>query len=85
MRTIDQNKVAREPLSFMASTVDHPVHYNKGKIEVIDFIEDQGLSFHEGNVVKYICRAPYKRAELEDLKKARWYLERRIEQMEKDE
>lgn len=40
--------------------VDHPAHYNTGSIEVIDFIEDQRLGFHLGNVVKYICRAPHK-------------------------
>ena len=34
----------------------NPNHYKKGKIEVIDFIEDQKLDFCEGNVVKYLCR-----------------------------
>ncbi|MDY2737114.1 DUF3310 domain-containing protein, partial [Intestinibacter sp.] len=37
--------------------VNHPAHYNTGKIEVIDYIEDQDLNFHLGNVVKYISRA----------------------------
>ena len=36
--------------------IDHPEYYNLGKIEVIDFIEDQKLGFHLGNVVKYMCR-----------------------------
>ena len=36
--------------------VKHPSHYNKGKIEVWDFIQDQELDFFEGNIVKYICR-----------------------------
>ena len=58
--------------------VHHPAHYNTGKIEVIDFIEDQQLGFHEGNVVKYICRAKHKETEIQDLKKAFWYLERRL-------
>jgi hypothetical protein len=62
--------------------VDHPRHYNAGKIEVIDAIEDWGLSFHLGNVVKYIARANYKGKPLEDLKKAQWYLNRAIERME---
>ena len=62
--------------------VNHPAHYTMGKIEVIDFLEDQKLGFHEANVVKYICRARYKDQELQDLKKARWYLDRRIEQLE---
>lgn len=41
----------------ITNAIDHPSHYNRGKIEVIDFIEDQGLSFHLGNVIKYITRA----------------------------
>jgi len=58
------------------STVEHPSHDNAGKIEVIDFIEDQRLGFHLGNVVKYIARSAHKGHEAEDLKKARWYLDR---------
>ena len=57
-----------------ADPVNHPSHYNTGKIEVIDFIEDQRLGFHLGNVVKYACRAQHKGDALEDLKKAHWYL-----------
>ncbi len=56
--------------------VNHPPHYNTGNIEVIDFIEDQGLDFRLGSVVKYVCRAKHKGTELEDLRKARWYLSR---------
>ena len=63
----------------MSDGVNHPAHYNAGKIEVIDFIEDQQLCFHAGNVVKYVARAPHKGRELEDLKKAAWYLNRLIE------
>lgn len=63
--------------------VNHPSHYNKGKIEVIDFIEDQGLSFHLGNVIKYVARAGSKGDKLEDLKKARWYLDRYINEVMK--
>lgn len=62
--------------------VDHPAHYNVGKIEVIDAIEDWQLGFHEGNVVKYVARAKHKGKELEDLKKAAWYLNRRIAELE---
>jgi len=63
--------------------VNHPSHYRQGKIEVIDFIEDQKLGFHLGNVVKYVCRSEHKGKEIEDLKKAAWYLNRRIEFLEK--
>lgn len=64
------------------SAVDHPKHYNAGKIEVIDAIEDWGLGFHLGNVVKYVARANLKGHPLEDLKKAQWYLNRTIEKLE---
>lgn len=62
--------------------VDHPPHYNFATIEPIDVIEDWQLGFHEGNAVKYIARAQHKGNELQDLKKAMWYLLRRIEQVE---
>ena len=61
------------------SNVDHPKHYNAGKYEVIDVIEDWKIGFHLGNVVKYIARAEHKADALEDMKKARWYLNRAIE------
>ena len=62
--------------------VDHPDHYNQGKIEVIDAIEDWDLNFNEGNVVKYVARHRHKKNPLEDLKKAKWYLERIIKSYE---
>ncbi len=60
------------------SAVNHPPHYKTGGIETIDFIEAKGLGFHLGNVVKYVTRADHKGNRLEDLKKARWYLDREI-------
>ncbi len=57
--------------------VNHPAHYTSGKIEVIDFIEDQALDFRLANVIKYVCRYRNKNGE-EDLKKAAWYLDRFI-------
>lgn len=63
-------------------TVNHPSHYNQGKIEVIDFIEDQGLGFHDGNALKYICRHRHKGKPIEDIKKAMWYLERLLKELE---
>lgn len=69
----------------MGSSVEHPSHYNSGKIEVIDFIEDQQLGFSLGNAIKYIARAGKKdpAKTIEDLKKAQWYLTREIEKHEK--
>jgi len=52
-------------------------HYEKQKIQPIDYIEANNLSFCEGNIVKYITRWKYKNG-LEDLEKAKWYLERII-------
>ena len=52
-------------------------------IEVIDAIESWELNFSRGNAVKYIARAGHKNDELEDLKKAAWYINREIERLEK--
>ena len=60
------------------SKVDHPRHYNEGKIEVIDIIEDWDLGFHDGNIIKYILRAKFKGNEIQDLEKAVWYLKRYV-------
>lgn len=62
-----------------ADAVDHPAHYKARGIEAIDVIEAFGLNFRLGNTVKYILRAGRKGATVEDLKKARWYLDREIE------
>lgn len=63
--------------------VHHPSHYNKGKIEVIDAIEDWDLNFSEGNVIKYVARHRFKGEPLEDLRKAEWYIQRLIRNLEK--
>lgn len=70
----------------MNDIVNHPSHYTDGKIEVIDFIEEKGLNFHRGNAVKYIARAGKKdpTKEIEDLKKAEWYIHREIQRLEKE-
>ena len=59
-----------------------PDYYKRGNIEVTDFIIDQSMSFLEGNVVKYITRYKEKSG-IEDLRKARWYLEKLIEEQVK--
>lgn len=59
--------------------VNHPKHYNPGKIEVIDVIEDWSLDFAAGNVVKYIARAGMKKSDKKkDLQKALWYIQRML-------
>ena len=72
-------------VSAAKSAVNHPSHYNVGKIEVIDAIEDWGLNFSLGNAVKYIARADHKGKPIEDLEKARWYIEREIERRKKND
>ena len=61
-----------------SDNVNHPAHYKVGGIETIDFIEAKQLSYHLGNVVKYIARADSKGNRKEDLLKAQWYLNREI-------
>lgn len=75
----------------MEDKINHPSHYTMGKIEVIDFIDDKDFNFNLGNVIKYVSRAGKKKSSgksleakaLEDLKKARWYLDREISKREK--
>jgi hypothetical protein len=68
----------------MADTVNHPPHYGgeSNLYEAIKVIEAWQLGFCLGNVVKYLARAGKKGALVEDLKKARWYLDREIARLE---
>lgn len=63
--------------------INHPQHYNMGKFEAIDVIEDWQLNFNLGNTVKYISRAGHKDDIIQDLKKSLWYLDREIKRLEK--
>ena len=67
--------------------VNHPDHYNNGGIECIEYLKDnmswQGYTgYIEGNCKKYLHRWRYKQKPVEDLKKARWYLDRLISELE---
>jgi hypothetical protein len=62
--------------------VVHPSHYNQGNIEMWDYAHDHDLGFFEGNIVKYVTRWRYKNG-LQDLKKAKQYLDKLIELNEK--
>ncbi len=71
--------------------VEHPRHYNAGKIECIDAItaavselKNGTVAYCLGNVIKYVFRHAYKGQPRRDLEKARWYLERAISQYEKE-
>lgn len=62
--------------------VNSPEHYTFGGIETLDFIIAKELDFCEANVIKYVSRAKHKGNELQDLKKAQFYLNKAISQLE---
>ena len=69
--------------------VNHPKHYNfnwKGEkaVETYDYIESWRMNYTQGNIIKYVSRYPYKGKPLQDLLKARWYLNRLIQQLEEE-
>jgi len=63
----------------LADNVNSPDHYTQGDIEVIDYILDQKFNYLEGNVIKYVSRYRNKGG-IEDLRKAKWYLEKLIDE-----
>ena len=71
----------------MTNRVDHPVHYNTGGIETIDYLEsaltpDEYVGFLKGNILKYLSRERFKNG-IEDCKKAKWYMDRLVSFSEK--
>jgi hypothetical protein len=80
-----QHEYDEETDTVKDDAVKHPGYYTKGQIECIDFIQDKNLNFCRGNVVKYVVRAGIKSkaTEIEDLKKARQYLDFEIKRLEK--
>jgi hypothetical protein len=79
-----KKEVASWPAWKRGDTAIEPEHYTRLKPEPLDIIESWGLAFHEAQVLKYISRAGVKGGEekrLEDLKKAAFYLNRRIKQL----
>jgi hypothetical protein len=90
-RWIDTNKLEERHKDALASQlitmeepasdpINHPAHYKVGGIETIDFIEAKKLNYNLGNAVKYVTLADHKGSRKEDLEKARWYINREIEQ-----
>lgn len=65
----------------MTEKVDHPDHYNAhpSGVECITVVEH--MTFNLGNAVKYIWRADHKTDAIEDLRKARWYIDRELERL----
>ena len=67
----------------MNSIINHPTHYAKNReYEPIDVIEDWDLNFHLGCVLKYISRIGRKEHDVNDIKKAIWYLKRYLYKLE---
>ena len=68
-------------VNYKLDLVDHPPHYNHGKYETIDVIEEWGLDFHCGSAIKYISRHKHKGQARRDIEKAIWYLQRYLEKL----
>ena len=70
----------------MKEQVNHPLHYGgeENPHEAIKVIEAYNLNFCIGNVIKYVLRAGKKGSKIQDLKKARWYLDREIEKLKNE-
>ena len=64
--------------------VEHPKHYTHSGIECIDVIEALGCGYHIGNAIKYLWRAGHKDDIIQDLRKAAWFIHRKVDQLERD-
>lgn len=73
--------IADIPEPVKVDLVNSPPHYQGNKFEVIDIIDDFGLSFNTGNAIKYILRADKKGNKKQDLLKAIWYLEHELNKL----
>lgn len=76
-----------EPLHLKPDNINHPTHYNQGGIETLDYIKAKAPHYESyaiGNIIKYVSRYQHKNG-LEDLKKAQFYLNDLVEEMEKNE
>lgn len=87
-RTTDySSKAVSERLSKGMDNINHPTHYNHGGIETLDYIKAKAPHYESyaiGNIIKYVSRYQHKNG-LEDLKKAQFYLNDLVEEMEKNE
>ena len=80
---------AKKQSNNVVDMVNNPPHYNQTGIECIQAISaatDKGFKYYlQGNVMKYLWRFDYKDKPLEDLQKAKWYLDRLIEEVTADD
>jgi len=86
----DNSNQSNETQPIVSSSIKmtkyNPSHYQRGSIQVWDFIVDQQLDFLAGNIIKYICRAGYKdyESEIDDWLKIRAYVDRKIKQISQE-
>ena len=73
--------IEEKPEPIKVDLVNSPPHYQGNKFEVIEIIDDFGLSFNTGNAIKYILRADKKGNQKQDLQKALWYLEHELNKL----
>ena len=85
MQRMTNKRMMPKPIHKEAESVNHPAHYGgeSNPYEAIKVIEAWGLGFCLGNSVKYIARAGKKDSRIDDLKKARWYIDREIQNAER--
>ena len=86
--TIEDTKGMGGPFTFSSfDMVNHPPHYNQSGVECIDAISaatgDNFKYYLQGNIMKYLWRFDYKGKAVEDLNKAKWYLDKLIEHVDK--
>lgn len=79
---LNRGVLSEKEIEEIIDPINHPPHYNFGRIEVLDAIIDWKLSYLLSNVIKYVARAEHKGHYIEDLKKAQFYLNRQIKETE---
>lgn len=91
MVALDRRKQAEVKRLMEEDMVNNPAHYNEGEIETIDYIVDvlgewDSIHYCHGNIIKYLSTRLWTKGKpLQDAKKARWYLNKMIDLMEKTE
>ena len=82
IKNLDREADLETLVNYKLELVDHPPHYNSGRYETIDVIDDWKLDFYCGNAIKYISRHKYKGQPKQDIEKAIWYLTRYLQNLD---
>lgn len=82
-KVLEEEKIHVSGVPYKVDAVNSPDHYKTGGVETIEFIEAKATKeelrgYLKFNVIKYLSRAKYKGNDLQDLKKAQWYLNRLV-------